>query len=70
MVKTLGPGTANGPATGPAANAGAQWVSLLGVDRQGRVYITDPPHQGLVRRIHKTGTSGSERKNTPSEAKP
>ena len=61
-VKTLGPGTGGGPATGPAASAGAQWVGLLGVDREGRVYITDPPHLGLVRRIHKA--------EAPKEVKP
>lgn len=60
MVKTLGPGTGGGPVTGPVANAGAQWVGLLGVDRMGRVYITDPPHLGLVRRIYKSNETATE----------
>jgi len=70
QVKTLGPGTTGGPATGPAASCGAQWVALLGVDREGRVYITDPPHLGLVRRIAKAGAAVPEKKEPAPEAKP
>jgi hypothetical protein len=70
QVRTLGPGTTNGPATGPAASAGAKWVALLGVDRGGRVYITDPPHLGLVRRIHKPGATAPAKSEVTKEAKP
>jgi hypothetical protein len=70
VVKTLGPGTSGGPATGPAAKAGAMWVGLLGVDRQGRVYITDPPHLGLVRRICKTAAGADAKEGKKEEVKP
>lgn len=69
QVRSVGPfggDDFSGLIEGPVTQIGGHHVALHGVDRQGRLYITDAVHPGFIRRMYRTPPQNAAEPRRPN----